>query len=342
MERDTRCLAETVFRTARYLATDEEINILAANMELLEQRGLSELNCRLLAQKRDQVWDAITEHNFATKVAKLHLQEVPILYEPCDGLGGRPDFRIEIAGTVYWVQIKNLSRLERDNRQAKLIDRIRDAAKAIEIGEFFSIDLAEDFADDEILALVEAVKEKARTPGCSCSNPFPSTGEIRATFDIYPPCKRTLSHLTLGISSDMDWVEVTGKARDQIVQSLTKAVKAFDWPLSQDTINLVAFDCSKYRDIHVTDAVFGTEYEVISGVYRYWDRRDDGFFHNPDFSRKVAGVIGLRRMDRSPVSDYRTLLYINEAVQEREPQIHRLLPCDMVVHSNMRPQGSDW
>jgi len=196
MEGETRYLAATVFEAANYSATDEEINALAANMEVLELRGLSKLNQRLLQGGR-KVWDTFTEHNFASKMARHHAPEVPILYEPPDGLRRPPDFKIEIGGTIYWVQIKSLSNPERENRQARIVAGIRDAAKAIEIGKFFGVELAGDFAEGDVLALVEAVAQKATMPGDSSHNPFPPAGTTRATFDGWQPNKTTLSHLTL-------------------------------------------------------------------------------------------------------------------------------------------------
>jgi len=132
-------------------------------------------------------------------------------------------------------------------------------------------------------------------------------------------------------------VEETGNAKAQILQSLKNAAGAFEWPVSRHSINLVAFDCTKYDDIDVADAVFGTEYDVIGGCRQFWSRDRDGFFHIADYSPRVAGVIGLRRTDRSPVSDYYTLLYANEAFRERAPEIRRLLPFDREVHFDMRP-----
>lgn len=336
MADEAKLLAEMVFESTNYAATDEEVNMLAANMDLLAGVGLAALNRRMLQGGR-KIWDTFTEHNFAAKVAKLHGGAIAIHYEPRDGLRRPPDFKIDMAGTIWWVQIRTLSSLERESRQSRLIARIREAAKVIEIGAFFSVELAEDFADGDVPTLIAAIGQQVRTASESGPQVFPAVGTPKAVFDTWLPRKTTLPHLTLGTASDMNFVDETGLAKVQIVQSLRKAAGAFEWPLTHDIINLVAFDCTRHHDIDVADAIFGTEYDLIGARGRSWSRNRDGFFHAVDESARVAAVIGLRRTHRSPVSDYYTFLYVNEATREYAPRIHALLHCDREVHYNMRP-----
>ncbi len=50
------------------------------------------------------------------------------------------------------------------------------------------------------------------------------------------------------------------------------------------------------EDIDICDALFGTEYdEFRSDGYLGWNRKDDGLFRESDFSKKVAGVIAIKR-----------------------------------------------
>lgn len=330
-------LAASVFEATSYRATDEEIKDLADNMRLLQQKGLNKLNQRLLDGGR-KIWDTFTEHNLAAKIAKNHGPAVPILYEPAEeGLPRPPDLKIIIGETIYWIQVKNLSNLERENRQKKMISRIRVCAKEIPVGKFFAVSLSESFGESDVSALIKAISEKAAAPGDSAKNTFPLSGTIKATFDLWQPSRTHLTHLTLGMSGDSDMVEETGLAKTQILQSLKKAADAFEWSVDQDLINLIAFDCSNHHDIDVADAVFGTEHELFGAANNSWSRDQDGFFNLSEYTVKVAGAIALRRKEHSPVCDYCVLLYVNEAFRDLAPKIHALLPFDTEVHFNMRP-----
>ncbi len=37
-----------------------------------------------------------------------------------------PDFKVEIGGITYWIQMKDLSKLERENRQDKIIQKMKE------------------------------------------------------------------------------------------------------------------------------------------------------------------------------------------------------------------------
>ena len=124
----------------------------------------------------------------------------------------------------------------------------------------------------------------------------------------------------------------------------------------------------RYSDI--CDAIFGTEYEIIGKDSQSWSRKDDGLFGNPDFSKKVAGVIAMKRKPekwklspeeerfvegfakectmtperykeqierKSPVTDYRLILYMNNSFKQFLEDIKKLLSFDTVVYYNMRP-----
>lgn len=338
MKNENIRLAVSVFDATSYRTTDKEIKALAANMQLLQQRGLKKLNQRLMDSGR-KIWDTFTEHNLTAKIARNHGPAVPILYEPEEeGLTRPPDLKVTIGETTFWIQVKNLSNLERENRQKKMVSRIRDCAKETPIGKFFAVSLSEIFCESDIPALIKAISEKASTPGDSTNNTFPLSATTKATFDIWQPIKTPLTHLTLGMSSDLNMVDETGMAKTQILQSLKNAAGAFEWSVNHNLINLIAFDCSNHHDIDVADAIFGTEHELFREGNHYWSRDQDGFFNLSDCTTMVAGVIALRRKEPSPICDYCVLLYVNEAFRDLAlKKIHALIPFDTEVHFNMRP-----
>lgn len=112
---DYLSIARKIFAGFKYEASEEDITRLADNMALLEKRGLGELNQRLInVERARQVLATIAEHKFAVILASQHCSTVPISYEPDMGLNkGRPDFKLEIGEITYWIQVKDLSKLER-------------------------------------------------------------------------------------------------------------------------------------------------------------------------------------------------------------------------------------
>ena len=137
----------------------------------------------------------------------------------------------------------------------------------------------------------------------------------------------------------MEIVNVTGLAKKQIKNSLRKASQAFNWDVSLNSLNLIAMDADNHEDIDLCDAVFGTEFERIdlNSERHTWSREKDGFFCFPEFSKKVAGIIMLKRKIRKPVSDYYSMLFINEIFKDRLNELGNLLKFDKVVYFNMRP-----
>lgn len=57
----------------------------------------------------------------------------------------------------------------------------------------------------------------------------------------------------------------------------------------------IAVEADNKEDIDICDALFGTEYEIIDRDKQSWSREGDGLFSKPDFSKKVAGVIAIKR-----------------------------------------------
>lgn len=329
--------AFNLFEGTKYRASEMEIQKLATNMRMLEERSMAKLNRRLLESGRTN-WDTFSEHNFAAKLILSHNQDVQISYEPNERLRRPPDFKIELEGLTYWVQIKRLSNLERENRQNKIVQKIKDEANKINVGMFFGCDLSEHFSENDIAKLIDFLTNKSKNPEEGKKYYFPNIEkEPKAIVDFWHPNRSKIASLTLGISGDMDVVEETGLAKNQIRQSLIKAASAFEWDVDKYTINFVAMDANKHEDIDLCDALFGTEFEMFSRGRHAWSREKDGFFLLPDFSNKVAGVIALKSKKRSPVANYYATLYVNDVFKDRISDFNKLLSFDNIIQFKMRP-----
>lgn len=336
MSLDCMKFATAVFENAKYQASDTDIKKLSSHAKILEDKGLIKLNRRLLDGGR-KIWDTFAEHNFAVKLISYHKQNATISYEPDEGLRRPPDFKIVLDGLTYWIQMKRLSNLERENRQNKIAQRIKDGAKKIERGMFFGCNLSDQFLEEDIHDLLDFLANKSSNPEVGKKYIFPNETIPKAIVDFWYPNSSGISSLTLGVSGDIDVVEETGFAKDQIKQSLINAAGAFEWDVNQNTINLIGMDADKHEDIDICDAVFGTEFEMFNQNRQTWCRKRDGFFLLPEFSNKVAGVIALKSKEWSPVSDYSATLYVNNVFKDRSDDFNRLLSFNNVIHFKMRP-----
>jgi len=364
-------IASRIFEGTQYKASDDDVKRLAVNMVLLEKGGLGKLNQRLIDSGRG-VWATIAEHNFAVILVSKHCSSVPIIYEPED-IQRPPDFKVGIGDITYWIQMKDLSKLERENRQDKTIQQIKREAKEIKVGKFFSCILSDDFKEDCLPELINFLKDRAASAGEGESFLFNSENSQKAKIEFWSPTNVDLLHLTLGIAGDMVAVELTGQTKEQIKQSLLNAAGAFNWELDQGNINLIVMEADNKEDIDICDALFGTEYdEFSSDGYLGWNRKDDGLFRESDFSKKVAGVIAIKRKrerakeifplsseaaefakycgmtheqikealewkNPGPIADYCLILYMNNRFKHLLEDIKKLLSFDMVVYCNMRP-----
>jgi hypothetical protein len=333
-------LSQKVFTNAKYPASDYEIRALAKNMKLLDKHGLDKLNKRLLESTK-KVQDTLAEHNFAVKLILHRGKKIGVRYEP-DEKVPPPDFEVVIEDKTYWIQMKKLANLERENRQNKIYDKITLLAKNIQVGMFFGCELTEQFSENDIEGLIYFLKQQATNPEVGKTYFYPNVDEVKAVVDFWNPNKTKLQSLTLGIGGNIDVVEVTGLAQKQIKNSLKKASYAFKWDVSSDSINLIAMDADNHDDIDLCNAIFGTEFEKIdlTGKHHTWSRKKDGFFCFPEFSKKVAGIIMLRSKLREPVSNYYSMLYINERFKDRLDELGILLDFDKVISFNIRhPMG---
>jgi hypothetical protein len=324
-------IARRIFDGTRYDASDEDVKRLADNMVLLEKRGLGKLNKRLINSKGG-IWATIAEHNFAVILASKLCSTIPINYEP-DGLQRPPDFKVEIGGITYWIQMKGLSKLARENRQEKIIQKIEQAAKQIKVGKFFSCMLSDDFKKDCLTELIKFMNDTAASAPEEKSFLFTCKNNEKAEVKFWSPGRIALYELTLGYAGDLGVLEITELARDQIKGSLRKAVEAFNWEVDQRNINLIVMEADNKEDIDICDAIFGTEYDYdyfSGGMPMYsWCRKDDGVFKDSSFSKKIAGVIAIKRKRER-----------DEGISALSPEevVSRLSPQEKEISNNMTPE----
>jgi hypothetical protein len=336
-ELESLVVSRKIFEGTRYTASDEDIRDLSRNIILLEQRGLTKLNQRLVESGK-KVWDTLVEHNFAVSMVSVLDPSVSICYEPTEGLQRPPDFKITKNAITYWIQIKNLSRLERENRQGKIIEEIGRQIEAIKIGKFLGCDLAEDFSQNNIAGLIAYISQIATRANEGEEFIFGNEASPKAKLEFWLPNRISLSHLSLGVSGDIDMVDQTGFAKEQIKQSVRNASGAFDWSANEKNINLVGMDSESQKDIDVCDALFGTEFEGCRAGRHVWRRDLDGLFKNHPFNERIVGIIALRKKNKLvPISTYKMSFFLNEAFKNFEDYLMNLFPFEQIIRYNMRP-----
>lgn len=332
-------IAKEVFEKAGYETTQEEIKKFGDNIAILDGRGLGQLNQRLQQGGR-RVWDTIAEHNFAVDLVSQH-RSAQVEYEPSE-LSPPPDFKIQLNDITYWVQMKNSSALERENRQNRIIEQMRRSLEKVPIKKFFGCDLSAQFidnAEEEDVELLTKFISEAASDGTEDKVHSCLLNNIKvAEVTFWYPQKIPLLGLSYGASGDLEMENITGFAKEQIKKSLIKATKAFGWEVSRNVINLIALDADRQDDIDLCDAIFGTEFDWAQGDRSGWSRQDDGFFHDNEVSKKILGVIILKKKERTQISGYEAMLYINDAFKDRLDDIKDFLPFTKIVYRNMRPK----
>jgi hypothetical protein len=228
--------------------------------------------------------------------------------------------------------MKDLSKLARENRQEKIIQKIKEAAKQIKVGKFFSCMLSDDFKKDCLTEFIKFMNDKVASAPEEKSFLFIGKNNEKAEVKFWSPGRIELSELTLGYAGDLGVLEITELARDQIKGSLRKAVEAFNWEVDQRNINLIVMEADNKEDIDICDAIFGTEYDYdyfSGGMPMYsWCRKDDGVFKDSSFSKKIAGVIAIKRK-REWVEKV--------SVLTPEEVVGQLSPREKEISNNMTP-----
>lgn len=301
---------------------------------MLEYRGLGDLNQRLLHSRRN-VWDTIAEHNVGAILLRRFGRTAKVSYEPpCPN--GRPiDFRLELNGTTFWIQVKCFSRLARENQRDNILDMIEQGAANINIAKFFSVDLAEHFSANDVPQFLKFLADTAANGNEGETRKYVRSNQVAAQVEFWKPIRRKLDGLTLGSASGMNAVNVTGLSADQMRSSIRKAAGAFSAPLDSTRINVIMAEAENCEDIDVGDACFGTEYELDrSGAGSGWSRMKNGVFEEPAVRDRVAGLIALRRTKHRPVSEYRMTFFINNQHSAWEKCICSIFPIAEVIRHN--------
>jgi hypothetical protein len=305
-------------------------------LAVVEAAGLQPLNERLIQANR-KIFDTIAELNFAVMLVR-HLGG-GIEYEPLD-YGQRPvDFRVRREETVLHLQMKRFGDLERDNRRDAIYERIKEGARAINVSKFFGVALTEHFAETNVASFLQFLAAVAPNAVNASVHGFADGGRILATVDFWNPRSTELHHLTLGVGSDAQVVNITGLAADQLRSSIRKAATAFTASVDSRNLNLVVAESDRHHDIDICEACFGTEEELFGpGGKHAWRRLGDGVFAELGIAELVAGLVVLRRSDRSrPISNYETFLLINEPHLKWVDEIRKIVPIANVLRYNMRP-----
>jgi hypothetical protein len=328
--------ARKLLEALNYEGSSAEIERLSAKLKILENAGLTALTKRLLEGGR-KIVDTIKELNLAVQIIECARSAVRLEYEP-EGPVRPPDFRVSTEGMTFWIQLKNLSSLERENRQGKLVEQIRRAVAQVPVGRYLTISIARDFTEDEGRLLVVHLARAAKTATDDVDYPFSLGDRQRGSYSFEWPRTKKLEALTLVASADLEFIDLTDLAPNQIRNSVRNAAGAFTWPTTPSVINLIALDCNMYDDIDLCDAVYGTEFSRIGPHGSSWSREPNGFFAPQAPNTNVAGILSLRSIDRSPVSDYSIRCFVNELYTDRLAEIGRLLPIKPTIHYNMRPE----
>lgn len=335
--------ARQVFARTKYGATEEDVQALAQNMALVEDRGLGDLNKRLKGAKT-KVFDTIAEHNVASMLLRHCGAFVQVAYEPL-GYAKRPvDFRVQINHNTFWLQMRRPADLERENRHNHMLAQIERAAGKIRICKFFDCELRDDFnKKTDLPQLVQFLEATAPTSAEGVQYDYPTSVNVKARVQFWEPRNASLQGLTLGSAGDMGMIDITNLSADQMRASIRNSAGAFIHAVDGGNINLVLAEADNLKDIDVGEACFGTEQEVFSAGTRRWSRQNNGVFVEADLAKNLAGVVVCRRLfRRQPISDYMMLLYINEKHTDYLLPIQAAFPVQKVIHYYMRPDQTGY
>lgn len=328
----------------RLFFAEKEFANLESNVEFLEEKGLSDLNERLIRQAKRNFLSALTEHNFVVSLLKTNgfIQNYQIKYEP-QGVDGsrRPDLYINFNHAEYRVQIKRFSLLKHQNVQNKIYSEIKREICSIKISKFINIQISASFAESDVKPFLSFVREKIDSLDNS-NNQYISNGKCKAKFSFMKSNK--ISHLTIGGFGDVSAVDITGVGRDQIRESLLNAAKAFYKEIGlQGNINLIVAEMgnSSPDEIDLCEALYGTEYYKSGQLSKTFltFRNNDGLFNNSDFEKKVAGVIAISKKNNKLIDVFSYVLCCNPCQKDYIELVKNLIPIDKVIDGSFLPGG---
>lgn len=345
-------MASEIFKKTNYKPSNNDIRDLAENMFLLEKRrGLSNLNKRLMEVKGKIIWDTITEHGFALMLDVSLDEDIPVYYED-NKLGKRPDFRVIIKKVTYWLQVKNLSDLERRNRANAIKCGIeRELRKIVferpfRISLFLSVpakqlvDPAKQLTKKDIPEIVKFIVQCVKNAIEEEYYFFPNDKEPKAKISFNFSNKPEEFTHEIFAGGDIDIVNETGLHEKQINESFKNAANAFQ-DVDQSRINLIVAEADNKFDSDICDAVFGAKFGFLCQGKHYYDRGNSGFFSLSNFQKKVAGVIIIKRKKSGPLFDYSSRLLLNDNFKNRLCDINELISCDNIIDRNMSLSMAD-
>lgn len=329
---DFRQSAEEILYFTKYNNNQAEIQNLTKQIKLVDQHGMSNLNQTLLQNARGSgrnIPDFIAEHNFGADLIRNDPTGI-FLYEPPD-YSRPPDFVLPRGNTTFFLQMKRLNDSEFENRRNNMLRRIRTRFETIAVNKFVSIEFAESFSEQDLEPLVLLIE--AIAPACDLSKHYyyPDNTDPIASFKFFIP-RNTLTHLSLGASSDIIGQDLTESAEAQIRSSLDKAIGAFAWNNDMQHVNLIVMEAEKFDDTDISETVFGTvTYLANQSEVQRTKRYPDGYFCDPLHKDKLCGIIALRRTHNSFISGYRKTLFINEQFESYADQIRHVVGINNVL-----------
>lgn len=317
-------------------STEEDLLKLNENIEILKKAGLRELNKRLFSQtKRFHFLSTLTEHNFTANLLKYNsaIENDQINYEPnVTGCNRPPDLHVRIDDMHYWIQIKRFSQLKFRNIQNKIYDEIENRINSIKIPKFIDLQISTNFDNSDIESLIKLIGENAHSDD---EKKYIFNGEGNAEFYFRKPNQLKLNYLTFGMIGDIGAIKITGLARDQIKSSMLKAIGAFKDDCSKKNLNFIVAesDGSSHDVIDLCEALYGTEYitfDQVSGKVRL-HRDNDGLYNENEFTKKIAGVIVIRRKHHALVDDYWHVVCSNPNQNDLANMASKLISVDKIV-----------
>jgi len=329
-----RDIATTVFEGTRWLASEEDMERLTRNVLLIEEKGLSKLNQRLIENRRG-IWDTFAEHNFAIELITYHGLSSLIDYEPEAGLRRPPDFKVQIEDIIFWLQMKKLSKPARENRRDKTIQKMKKKISDIKKGMFCWCNFSSEFCDRDLDSLVDFIKKAANDVQVNKKYLFPTSLDVKATVEFWYPNKSKFEHLMLSGYGDLEALNLTGEDAGQIQESLKNAAGAFEWESVDKTINIIVMEADNKSDIDIGEAVFGQElFHFYPDGKTTWRRDSNGLFQSDEIASKVAGVMAIRRKERKPCCFYSKYFFLNERFVGLSDIIRKLIPIDRMIRFN--------
>jgi len=329
--------AEAICSKFKGKLEESDIENLASKMEALNNRGLEKLINRCEHGGR-KVRDAFTEVNFGYELQKYNPEPTIIKYEDTSGheeyYRGAPDFIVEIGPITYCIQVKNLSSTERINRRNGIFNEIISYLEKLKGNYFFSLSLAEEFAQSDILDFCMFVEEiLENTVIVERRYVYKSRDNSIAEIEFYKP-KLGRKNIACGIIEDLNFINVTGESCGHIRRSLEKAAEVYISEANSNNINLIAVEMNNYshRSSCFDEAVFG-RYEISNNKFEEIRGRD-GFFCVQPYNKTIMGILLLLPLGKEPFTNYRKKLFLNEQFVEELGLIRDLIPFDEVVCNN--------